>query len=82
MRILEVVLAAQVGLVMIGLGSWMTYHRETCRIVQYQEPTITVNIILPIQYAKLLPARKAEAIAVPTSPHVNQHLPASIFYQL
>ncbi len=41
-----------------------------------------IQIILPIRYANLLPARQDGSIILPASQHMNHHLPAGISYQL
>ncbi len=43
---------------------------------------MVIQILLPIQYAKLLPAQQDGAIILPASQHMNHHLPAGISYQL
>ncbi len=43
-------------------------------------PTITLQILFPIQYANLLPASKDGAMILPASHHMNHNLPAGIPY--
>ncbi len=48
----------------------------------FQEPSMAIQILLPVRYANLLPARQDGSIILPASQHMIRHLPAGISYQL
>ncbi len=58
--------------------------RRTCLILsnQLQEPTMATQILLPVWYANLLPARQYGAVILAASQNMNYYLPAGISYCL
>ncbi len=43
---------------------------------------MAIQVLLPIQYANLLPGKQDEALILPASQHMIHHLPAGISYEL
>ncbi len=43
---------------------------------------MAIQILLPIRYANLLPAKQEWSIILPARQHINHHLPSGISYQL
>ncbi len=54
------------------------HNLSVCIWVHSQESTTAVQIILPIQYTNMLPARKVGVIVLPTNQLVNQYMPTGL----